>query len=31
MLELTSRFPPGADIDAAWEEGVNAFRPAPTV
>jgi AcrR family transcriptional regulator len=27
MLELTSRFPPGADIDAAWAAGIAAFRP----
>jgi hypothetical protein len=26
MLELTNRFPPGADIDAAWREGIRAFR-----
>jgi AcrR family transcriptional regulator len=26
MLELTNRFPPGADIDAAWAEGVKAFQ-----
>ena len=26
MLELTNRFPPGADIDAAWHEGIRAFR-----
>lgn len=25
MLELNGRFPPGADLDAAWEEGVRAF------
>ncbi len=27
MLELTDRFPAGADLDAAWTEGVNALRP----
>ncbi len=27
MLELDRRFPPGADIDAAWREGIDAFRP----
>jgi AcrR family transcriptional regulator len=26
LLELTNRFPPGADIDAAWREGIRAFR-----
>jgi AcrR family transcriptional regulator len=26
VLELAGRFPPGADLDAAWESGVNAFR-----
>ena len=26
LLELTNRFPPGADIDAAWREGIGAFR-----
>ena len=25
LLELTNRFPPGADIDAAWREGIRAF------
>jgi AcrR family transcriptional regulator len=25
LLEITHRFPPGADIDAAWREGVRAF------
>ncbi len=25
MLELTNRFPPGADVDAAWDAGVAAF------
>lgn len=27
MLELTDRFPAGADLDAAWAEGVRALRP----
>jgi AcrR family transcriptional regulator len=26
LLELTNRFPPGADVDAAWREGIGAFR-----
>jgi Tetracyclin repressor-like, C-terminal domain len=26
ILELDSRFPPGADLDAAWERGIDAFR-----
>ena len=26
ILELDRRFPPGADIDAAWERGIDAFR-----
>jgi AcrR family transcriptional regulator len=26
LLEITNRFPPGADIDAAWHEGIGAFR-----
>jgi AcrR family transcriptional regulator len=36
-LELSDRFPPGADVDAAWRAGLEAFRttadskPAPTV
>jgi AcrR family transcriptional regulator len=25
LLELTNRFPPGADIDAAWRAGIRAF------
>lgn len=25
MLELARRFPPGADLDAAWRRGVSAF------
>ena len=28
LLELTNRFPPGADIDAAWREGIRAFGAA---
>jgi AcrR family transcriptional regulator len=28
-LELANRFPPDADLDAAWRCGVNAFRPQP--
>ena len=27
ILELNNRFPPGADLDAAWEHGIAAFRP----
>ena len=26
ILELDRRFPPGADIDAAWTRGIAAFR-----
>jgi hypothetical protein len=26
-LELNDRFPPGADLDAAWKRGIDAFRP----
>jgi AcrR family transcriptional regulator len=26
ILELNGRFPPGADVDAAWERGLTAFR-----
>jgi AcrR family transcriptional regulator len=31
QLELTGRFPPGADVDAAWAAGIAAFagRPEP--
>jgi AcrR family transcriptional regulator len=25
ILELNGRFPPGADLDAAWREGIEAF------
>jgi AcrR family transcriptional regulator len=28
ILELNQRFPPGADIDAAWREGIQAIRGA---
>jgi AcrR family transcriptional regulator len=28
ILELDRRFPPDADLDAAWERGLDAFRPA---
>jgi AcrR family transcriptional regulator len=27
ILELNGRFPPGADLDAAWQRGLEAFRP----
>jgi AcrR family transcriptional regulator len=27
ILELNGRFPPGADLDAAWREGLRALRP----
>ena len=27
ILELNGRFPDGADLDAAWERGLAAFRP----
>ena len=27
ILELNERFPPGADLDAAWQRGLIAFRP----
>ena len=26
ILELNGRFPPGADLDAAWKRGIAAFR-----
>ncbi len=26
LLELTRRFPPGADLDPAWQEGIAAFQ-----
>jgi hypothetical protein len=25
-LELSSRFPPGADLDEAWSAGLRAFQ-----
>jgi len=28
ILELDGRFPPGADLDAAWARGLRGFRPA---
>jgi AcrR family transcriptional regulator len=30
ILELNHRFPPDADLDAAWAEGIGAFRPNPS-
>jgi len=27
ILELDERFPPGADLDAAWARGLSAFQP----
>jgi AcrR family transcriptional regulator len=27
ILELNGRFPPGADLDAAWARGIDGFRP----
>ena len=27
ILELDRRFPPDADLDAAWQRGLDAFRP----
>jgi AcrR family transcriptional regulator len=27
LLELAGRFPPNADLDTAWQVGINAFRP----
>jgi AcrR family transcriptional regulator len=29
QLELAGRFPPGADLDGAWEAGLRAFAPKP--
>jgi hypothetical protein len=26
ILELDGRFPPGADLDAAWAAGIDALR-----
>jgi AcrR family transcriptional regulator len=28
ILELNRRFPPDADLDAAWQHGIDALRPA---
>jgi len=28
ILELNNRFPPDADLDAAWARGIDAFRPS---
>ena len=28
-LELNDRFPPNADLDAAWQRGLDALRPQP--
>jgi AcrR family transcriptional regulator len=30
ILELNNRFPPDADLNAAWEHGIAAFRPNTT-
>jgi AcrR family transcriptional regulator len=30
ILELNSRFPLDADLDAAWRQGIDALRPATT-
>jgi AcrR family transcriptional regulator len=30
ILELNHRFPPDADLDAAWRQGIDALRPAAT-
>ena len=27
ILELDDRFPPGADLDAAWARGLGGFEP----
>ena len=29
-LELANRFPPDADLDAAWRSGIDAFQAPPT-
>ena len=29
ILELNRRFPPDADLEAAWDRGLDAFRPSP--
>lgn len=31
ILELNQRFPPDADLDAAWQRGLRSFRPQTTV
>jgi len=30
ILELNDRFPPDADLDAAWQHGIDALRPGAT-
>ena len=30
ILELEDRFPPGADLDAAWAQGLSGFAPRAT-
>jgi hypothetical protein len=30
ILKLNRRFPPDADLDAAWRHGIDALRPAAT-
>jgi hypothetical protein len=30
ILELDGRFPPGADLDAAWRTGIDGFRRRPS-
>jgi WHG domain-containing protein len=30
QLELARRFPPGADLDSAWQEGITAFQARMT-
>ncbi len=30
LLELAGRFPPGADLDTAWQQGITAFQTNPT-
>ena len=29
ILELNQRFPPDANLNAAWRQGIDAFRPQP--
>jgi AcrR family transcriptional regulator len=29
VLEMNHRFPPGADLDTTWGNGINAFRSTP--